>query len=152
MREQARKKGRKEGRKKERKRKKERRRKKNAPTETGPLPQSHAQDLFCYSRAWKPLTPIPFRRWSSQDGRKRSGTPNIHLNSGAPCPRRAQRCSSRRVGQVSTIRPTNGWHWSPRRFLEYFWESYLSSRRTKSWTLCAEWGVIHHTTQRYKCC
>ena len=31
--------------------------KKNAPTETGPLPQSHAQDLFCHSRAWKPLTP-----------------------------------------------------------------------------------------------
>ena len=31
-------------------------RKKNAPTETGPLPQSHAQELFCHSRAWKPLT------------------------------------------------------------------------------------------------
>ena len=30
----------------ERRKKKEERRKKNAPTETGPLPQSHAQDLF----------------------------------------------------------------------------------------------------------
>ena len=30
----------------ERKKKEERIRKKNAPTETGPLPQSHAQDLF----------------------------------------------------------------------------------------------------------
>ena len=39
------------------KKKEERRKKKNAPTETGPLPQSHAQDLFCYSCAWKPLTP-----------------------------------------------------------------------------------------------
>ena len=46
---------RKEKKRKEKKRKE--RKGKNAPTETGPFPQSHAQDLLCYSRAWKPLTP-----------------------------------------------------------------------------------------------
>ena len=35
-------------RKKEERKKKEERRKKNSPTETDPLPQSHAQDLFVY--------------------------------------------------------------------------------------------------------
>ena len=36
------------------KRKKGRRTKKNVSTETGPFPQSHAQDLFCCSCVWKP--------------------------------------------------------------------------------------------------
>ena len=37
------------------------------------------------------------------------GFPKIHLNSGQPCTRRrAQRCSSRRVGRVSTMRHANG--------------------------------------------
>ena len=38
----------------EEERKKEERRKKNAPTETGPLPQSHAQDLFVIRVRGKP--------------------------------------------------------------------------------------------------
>ena len=54
---------------------------------------------------------FPFDRWVSQVGRKRSGVPNIHLNSGSSCTKcGAQRSSSRRNGRVSTIRPTNVWH------------------------------------------
>ena len=47
-----------ERRNKEERRTQKERRKKNAPTETSPLPQSHAQDLFLNQRAWKQLTPI----------------------------------------------------------------------------------------------
>ena len=42
-----------------------------------------------------PRVRLPFRRWITQVGRKRPGIP-----------RGVQRCSSRRVGRVSTIRPT----------------------------------------------
>ena len=43
------------------------------------------------------------------NARKRSGIPKSHLDSGSPCTRRgAQRCFSKRVGRVSTMRPTSG--------------------------------------------
>ena len=42
---------------------------------------------------------------------KISGIPNIHVNSATPCTRGgAPRCSSRRVGRVPAIRPTDGRH------------------------------------------
>ena len=73
----------------------------------------------------------------------------IHFNSGTPCTRRrAPRCSSRRVGRVSTIRHTNGWRWSPKRFLDCRWDLFSSSSRwTRSFSLRAEWRVIPNTAR-----
>ena len=44
-----------------------------------------------------------FRRRISEVGRKRPGMPKIHLNSGTPCARGAQRCSSR--SRRMTLKP-----------------------------------------------
>ena len=53
----------------EEERKKERRRKKNAPTETGPLPQSHAQDLFVIRVRGTPSLRLMGFVWTTQKKR-----------------------------------------------------------------------------------
>ena len=59
--------------------------------------------------------------WNSEGGGFWSGIPKIQLYSWSPGKRRgAQRVFSERVGRVSTTRPRDGWHWSPRFFFGVF--------------------------------
>ena len=68
-----------------------------------PCSKTHCEEGSHAEKCW--IFHIPCRRRNSQVVRQWSGLPKNHFKSGLPCTRpRTRRCSSGRVGRVSTIR------------------------------------------------
>ena len=85
------------------------------------------------------------RRWTNQTSWRRSGTENIHLDTGTPNSRRKSRRFSWRIRRVSSItsRLTSGCRWSYKWFLVHVRKLHIPpSRWTQSQTLLAEWRII----------
>ena len=75
----------------------------NVGSVRNPCSKTHCEEGSHAEKWW--IFHIPCRRRNSQVVRQWSGLPKNHFNSGLPCTRpRTQRCSSVRVGRVSTIR------------------------------------------------
>ena len=90
---------------------------------------------------------IPDCRWKSETIWRRSGSENVHLDTGQSWTRRRTWRSSRRIRWVSTTRLIAVWRWSTKRFLVNFRKLHLPSTRwTKSQTLRTERGVIPNST------
>ena len=91
------------------------------------------------------------RRWTNQNPWRRSGTKDIHLDTGPPNSRRRSRWFSLRTGRVSTSttsRLTSGCRWSDKWFLVHVRKLHISpSRWTQSQTLLAERRIIPCSTQ-----
>ena len=90
------------------------------------------------------------RRWTNRNPWRRSGTKDIHLDTGPPNSRRRSRWFSWRTGRVSstTSRLTSGCRWSDKWFLVHVRKLHVPpSRWTKSQTLLAERRIIPCSTE-----
>ena len=101
-------------------------------------------------RKWKLY--FSSRRWTNQPFRKRSGTENIHLDTGSPNTRRRSKWFSRRIRRVSATtassRLISGCRWSDKWFLVHARKLHIPpSRWTQSQTLLAERGIIPFSTE-----
>ena len=98
-------------------------------------------------RKWK--IHITSRRWTNQTPWRRSGTENIHLDTGSPNSRRRSKRFSRRIRRVSTSsRLTSGCRWSTKWFLVHFRKLHIPpSRWTQSQTLLAERRIVPYSTE-----
>ena len=91
------------------------------------------------------------RRWTNQNPWRRSGTKDIHLDTGPPNSRRRSRRFSWRTGRVSTpttSRLTSGCRWSDKWFLVHVRKLHIPpSRWTQSPTLLAKRRIIPCSTE-----
>ena len=90
------------------------------------------------------------RRWTNQNPWRRSGTENIHLDTGAANSRRKSRRYSWRIRRVSSTTSwlISGCRWSNKWFLVHVPKLQRQpSRWTKSQTLLAEKGIIPYSTE-----
>ena len=89
-------------------------------------------------------------RWKSETVWRRSGSENVHLDTGQPWTRRRAGRSSRRIRRVSTTRLTAGWWWSKKWFLVHFRELHLpSSRWTRESNYTCRWKSHSNSTTIY---
>ena len=89
------------------------------------------------------------RRWTNQTSWRRSGTENIHLDTGTSNSRRRSRRFSWRIRRVSSTTSwlISGCRWSDKRFLVHVRKLHIPpSRWTKSQTLLAERRIIPCST------
>ena len=93
------------------------------------------------------------RRWTNQTSWRRSGTENIHLDTGAPNSRRTPKGFSWRIRRVSTSttsRLTSGCRRSDQWFLVYVRKLHIPpSRWTQSQTLLAERRIFPYSTEMH---
>ena len=91
------------------------------------------------------------RRWTNQICWRRSGTENIHLDTGTPNSRRKSKgfsCRIRRVSSSTTSRLISGCPWSDEWFLVHVRKLHIPpSRWTPSQTLLAERRIIPNSTE-----
>ena len=115
----------------------------------GTLKKTQCKGSNISQRKWK----IHFssRRWTNQICRRRSGTENIHLDTGSPNSRRRSKRFSwriRRVSSSTTSRLTSGCRWSDKWFLVHIRKLHTPpSRWTQSQTLLVERRIIPYSTE-----
>ena len=94
---------------------------------------------------------IPSRRWTNQTSWRRSGTENIHLDSGTSNSRRRSKIFSwriRRVSSITTSRLTSGCRWSDKWLLVHVRKLHMPpSHWAQSQTLLAERRIILFFTE-----
>ena len=102
-----------------------------------------------FPKEWK--IHLSSRRWTNQTSLRRSGTKNIHLDTGSPNSRRRSKTFSRRGRRVSHItnsRIISRCRWSTEWLLVHVRKLHIpSSRWTQSQTVRADWRIIHCSTE-----
>ena len=101
-----------------------------------------------YPKKW--TIHISSRRWANKICWRRSGTENVHLDTGSPNSRRKSPWFSWRIRRVSSTTPrlVSGCRWSDKWFLVHVRKLHLPpSRWTQSQTLLAERRIIPYSTE-----
>ena len=109
----------------------------------------NAKEVIFHQRKWKIHSSS--RRWKTKIYWRRSGTENIHLDTGAPNSRRRSKRFSWRIRRVSTSttsRLISRCRWSKKRFLVHVRKLHIPpSRWNQSQTSLAERRIIPYSTE-----